>query len=672
MHTDKAKDLEIESLRHEIQFLKQEIEFLRTHAAPAEPVSEAEAVQTSNRELRLAVDCMDVPIVQAALSGEVLYGNRKFCREFHVDGGHISEMMIYDLFPSIGDREGFGRMVEKMRSNGGATSYHVSRVLPPQNIRETFKVNAFIANEPGAEEKIWFFAQDISDIARSRDEFYQLNTLFDAILSNIPVFLFVKDVENDLRYLYWNRAFVEHSKIPASKAIGHTDFEIFPVYEDAQKFRNDDIEVIRTGVPLDRQETYQAADGTTRIVQTLKTLVPRMGRGPLLVGVGWDVTNMQKIEQELVQERLRAEQSDRLKSLFLANMSHEIRTPLNAIVGFSQLLATCDNPEDKKLYSSIMEQNSEMLLNLINDILDISKIEAGTLEYNRTRHDLREVFTTELQTLKSRAKAGVPLVFDDNYPGQPLIINEDPRRITQVLTNYITNAMKFTAQGSIHFGYRLDPDCIVCYVRDTGVGIPAAKIATIFDRFVKLNKFEQGTGLGLSICQVIANAMGGRVWVESVEGQGSTFYFSIPYSLDCQYNQPLQPKAEDVTADKQIEKTGAKILVAEDVQSNFQLLRALIGKKHNLLWAKDGMEALKMWQDENPDLILMDVKMPELDGLEATRRIRATGSQVPIIALTAFAFPADQQKALDAGANEYLTKPLDRAALSAALSRLLP
>ena len=275
------------------------------------------------------------------------------------------------------------------------------------------------------------------------------------------------------------------------------------------------------------QETYLTADGEARIVQTLKALVPMEGREPLLIGISWDITDLQNIEQELIKARIKAEQSDRLKSAFLANMSHEIRTPLNAIVGFSQLLPDADTVEEKKLYSDIINQNSDILLQLINDILDLSKIEAGTFEYVKRPMNLGEACRTIYTTHKERVKEGVKLVFD-NGEGN-LLIEGDSNRITQVITNFITNACKFTDTGEIRFGFEKQGGDIRVYVKDTGIGIDPAEVNRIFDRFVKLNSFVQGTGLGLSICRMIIEKLGGEIGVDSKPGKGSTFYFTIPY-----------------------------------------------------------------------------------------------------------------------------------------------
>ena len=243
------------------------------------------------------------------------------------------------------------------------------------------------------------------------------------------------------------------------------------------------------------------------------------------------IDEREKINRELEAAKEKAEDSNRLKSAFLANMSHEIRTPLNAIVGFSNMLGISDDPEEKKEFVSIIEQNNDLLLQLIGDILDLSKIEAGTLEFVYSDFDLNDLMHTEESTMRMKMdNPDVELVFESGIPD--CCINSEKNRLTQVMTNFISNAIKFTRSGSIRFGYRHDeekPGFLYFYVTDTGSGIPAEKQAQVFERFVKLHNFVQGTGLGLSICQVIVEQLKGEIGVNSTEGKGSTFWFRIPY-----------------------------------------------------------------------------------------------------------------------------------------------
>lgn len=629
-------------------------------------ITERVTTQKQLEVFKSVLDKVSDSILAVAEDGTLVYANKQFIEEYGVTQ-ELGTQKIYDLRVSMADKEAWEQKLQMIRDHEGSLAYRAAYIPYGHTKERVHQVSTFLIRENN-QELTWFFTQDITDVIKKRDELRELNLLLDGILNNIPVYLFVKDPEDDFRYLYWNKAFADHSGIPASKAIGHTDYEIFPVHGDAEKFRQDDLELLQTHKRIDMQETYLSANGEARIVQTLKALVPMEGRKPLLIGISWDITNLQNIEQELIKARIKAEQSDRLKSAFLANMSHEIRTPLNAIVGFSQLLPSAETTEEKKLYSGIINQNSDILLQLINDILDLSKIEAGTLEYIKRPMNLGEVCRTIYTVHKERVKEGVTLVFDNEE--EDLLMEGDQNRIMQVITNFLTNASKFTYEGEIRFGFgRMDKDIRV-YVKDTGIGIEPEKVDHIFERFVKLNSFAQGTGLGLSICRMIIEKIGGEIGVTSELGKGSTFYFTIPYEETGEHGKffkesKVVSKGNTVNRVQQIKK----ILVAEDVESNFILLKNLIGREYTLLWAKDGVEAIEMYKQYQPDLILMDVKMPRMDGLEATHIIRSYSKEIPIIALTAYAFEADKELALEMGCNDFVTKPISERTLRKALDK---
>jgi PAS domain S-box-containing protein len=629
-------------------------------------ITERVTTQKQLEVFKSVLDKVSDSILAVAEDGTLVYANKQFIEEYGVTQ-ELGTQKIYDLRVSMADKEAWEQKLQMIRDHEGSLAYWAAYIPYGHTKERVHQVSTFLIRENN-QELTWFFTQDITDVIKKRDELRELNLLLDGILNNIPVYLCVKDPEDDFRYLYWNKAFADHSGIPASKAIGHTDYEIFPVHGDAEKFRKDDLELLQTHKRIDMQETYLSANGEARIVQTLKALVPMEGRKPLLIGISWDITNLQNIEQELIKARIKAEQSDRLKSAFLANMSHEIRTPLNAIVGFSQLLPSAETAEEKKLYSGIINQNSDILLQLINDILDLSKIEAGTLEYIKRPMNLGEVCRTIYTVHKERVKEGVTLVFDNEE--EDLLMEGDQNRIMQVITNFLTNASKFTYEGEIRFGFgRIDKDIRV-YVKDTGIGIEPEKVDHIFERFVKLNSFAQGTGLGLSICRMIIEKIGGEIGVTSELGKGSTFYFTIPYEETGEHGKffkesKVVSKGNTVNRVQQIKK----ILVAEDVESNFILLKNLIGREYTLLWAKDGVEAIEMYKQYQPDLILMDVKMPRMDGLEATHIIRSYSKEIPIIALTAYAFEADKELALEMGCNDFVTKPISERTLRKALDK---
>lgn len=629
-------------------------------------ITEGVATQRQLEVFKSVLDKVSDSILAVSEDGTLIYANKQFIEEYGVTQ-KMGTQKVYDLPVSMKTKEAWEKRLQEIRDNDGSFAYRAAYVRKGENKKRIHQVSTFLIHE-NDQDLIWFFTQDITDVIKKRDELRELNLLLDGILNNIPVYLFVKDPENELRYLYWNKAFADHSGIPAAKAIGHTDYEIFPSHEDAEKFLKDDLELLRTHKRIDMQETYLTATGEARIVQTLKALVPMEGREPLLIGISWDVTNLQNIEQELIKARIKAEQSDRLKSAFLANMSHEIRTPLNAIVGFSQLLPAAETVEEKKLYSDIINQNSDILLQLINDILDISKIEAGTLEYVKRPMNLGEACRTIYTIHKERVKEGVTLIFDNGE--EDLLIEGDPNRIMQVITNFITNAGKFTYTGEIRFGFERMEQKIRVYVKDTGIGIEPEKVDHIFDRFVKLNSFAQGTGLGLSICRMIIEKIGGEIGVTSELGKGSTFYFTIPCEEVGEPGKLFKVtksgyESNQVNQSQQVKK----ILVAEDVESNFILLKNLIGKEYTLLWAKDGFEAVEMYKQYQPDLILMDIKMPRMDGFEATHIIRSYSKEIPIIALTAYAFDTDKELALEAGCNDFVTKPVSEKILRRVLDK---
>ena len=354
-----------------------------------------------------------------------------------------------------------------------------------------------------------------------RSEIVRLNSLMNDILNNIPVYLFVKDTGNDFRYLYWNKAFAEHSGISVQRAVGSTDADIFPDKKDAEHFREDDLKVMKLG-RIEYLENYTTMSGEVRTVTTMKTVVPSGGQHPYIIGVSWDVTEIKKTEKELIAARIKAEEADRMKSSFLANMSHEIRTPLNAIVGFSKLIIEADNECEKRQYADIVEHNSTVLLNLFNDILDLSALEAGSLELSYHPVRLKDICLQLYELHVKSVKPEVRLVLDE--VDSQLCIQGDWERISQVLVNLITNAIKFTSVGEIHFGFQKKADMVQFYMSDTGKGIPAERVATIFQRFGKIDDFVQGTGLGLTICRMLVEKMGGRIWVRSKQGEGTVFY----------------------------------------------------------------------------------------------------------------------------------------------------
>lgn len=378
-----------------------------------------------------------------------------------------------------------------------------------------------------------------------------------------------------------------------------------------------------------------------------------------------DITRLKKVQEELEAARRVAEVAGEQKTAFLANMSHEIRTPLNAIVGFAGLLSNASESE-RNSYVEIIKGNTNMLLQLVNDILDMSKIEAGTLEFiysdtdvNQIMRELEGIFRLRLE----EADSPVRIVFEPCLP--VCFIHTEKNRVSQVLSNFLSNAFKYTKEGSITLGYKVREDDIYFYVQDTGAGIPAGKVDKVFERFMKLDAKKQGTGLGLSISRTIIKKLGGEIGVFSEYGKGSTFWFTLPVKpFDF---LPLQQRTEDVSETVEFNETeydaGAvrrTILIAEDMDDNYLLYKIYLEKHYDLIRATNGEEAVSKYLECNPVIILMDIGMPVVDGYQATDAIRQLSSDIPIVAVTAFAYDEDRRKVMSRGFNGYLSKPLNK------------
>lgn len=627
-------------------------------------ITDAEAAKHESEMLKYALNNVEEEIYACDLDGRMEYANEPF-RRHHGLTDDVARHMVYEFWSYHGSKAQWEDRLRKIRTEGGTHKYTL-RVKDEQGAIVAWDIASYIIHDRFKQREIvWFFCRDVTLRLEHESKVKEMNSILDCILNNIPVYLFVKDPGNEFRYLYWNRTFAEFSQIPASKALGHTDFEIFPSPKDAEKFRRDDLELLRTGEQASFEEEYVTATGETRIVTTTKALVPVENRLPLVIGIAWDITDQKKAEMEIVEARIRAEESDKLKSAFLANMSHEIRTPLNAIVGFSKLMGTAETAEEKEQYAEIIDTNSELLLQLINDILDISKIEAGTLEFKFREMNLNELCRSEYEVHKTRVKPGVELVFEERCRDVEIVC--DQNRLAQVITNLLNNASKFTERGEIRFGFDVRDGRVEFFVQDTGPGIPREKVKSIFDRFVKLNEFASGTGLGLAISKMIVEHLDGTIGAESEVGEGTRFWFSIPVD-HCE----RLSEAEECTANGDCGRSDKwTLLVAEDSDVNYKLAEALLCRRFDLIRAHTGVEAVELFERRRPDAVLMDVRMPLMDGFEATRRIRQLSSVVPVIAMSAYSFGNELDTARAAGCNDFLTKPLSQHALYKTLNACL-
>ncbi|MCD4698301.1 MAG: response regulator [Bacteroidales bacterium] len=381
-------------------------------------------------------------------------------------------------------------------------------------------------------------------------------------------------------------------------------------------------------------------------------------------GIIRDITERKKVEQELISALEKATESDRLKSAFLINVSHEIRTPLNGILGFMELLKTTKfTNEEFQEYIINIEKSSARILNTFNDLIEISKVEANQMDVSVSEINVNEQIEYLYMSFRPEAEqTGLQISYKNSLAVEEAVLKTDQEKFKTILTNLLKNAIKFTNDGSIEFGYEKKGNHLEFFVKDTGIGFSKSKQEAIFKPFVqadqRLSKAYEGAGLGLSICKAYVKMLGGEIRVESEEGVGSQFYFTIPYSTP---EKEIISGADVLSAIKPGDKTKKmKILIADDeeaVRNYLAIILKITGKE--ILYAATGIEAVELCQ-KNPDieLALMDIRMPEMDGIEATRQIRKFNKNVIIIAQTAYTLAYDREKALDAGCDDYITKPI--------------
>lgn len=420
---------------------------------------------------------------------------------------------------------------------------------------------------------------------------------------------------------------------------------------------------------------HKLRDGSVRDVEIYSSLIKAFGK-EAMHSIVHDVTEKVKMEQELIASKEKAEENDRLKTAFLHNISHEIRTPLNAIVGFSAFLNQPSlSKEKRKEFTDIINLSSEQLLSIITDIITVATLEAGQERIHKKEIDINHTMASVYEQFCIKSLyPNITIQYHSDIPDHAAQVVTDGVKVIQILTNLVGNALKYTREGRVDFGCAIKNNELYFRIEDTGIGIPKHLHSKIFDRFWQVDSTVTrefgGTGLGLSISKAYVELMGGRIWLDSEPGKGSVFHFTVPY-------EPVIKSKNTGKADtnNNYDKSLSKkvILIAEDETNNFLLIREYLSEPvFTIIHVENGLDAVNICKNRKDiDVILMDVKMPVMDGIEATRQIKIMKPEIPVIAVTAYAYDIDKKRLIDSGFDEYLPKPLKRESLLKMINRFI-
>lgn len=495
--------------------------------------------------------------------------------------------------------------------------------------------------------------------------------LFKQAVDSSSVVITITDVNGKI--IYANPYFFKTTGYLYDEVIGSNP-RILKSGHQSQEFYKDMWDTILSGKVWIGEILNKKKNGELYWVKAvISPIFDSKGTVTNFVAVKENITGSKQLMEDLLKAKEKAEESDKLKTAFLANMSHEIRTPMNGILGFAELLKEPGlTIDEQQKYIRIIERSGVRMLNIINNIVDISKIEAGLMDIKIQESDINEQIDYIYTFFKPEVEAkGMHLLHKEGLPKNEASILTDREKLFAILTNLVKNAIKYSENGFIEFGYvssggsNEQPDLLTFYVKDTGIGIHKDKIDIIFDRFRQVsegsNRNYEGVGLGLSITKAYVEMLGGKIWVESEEGLGSCFYFTLPYKTNTEiYAGKQKRKSSSVKNDGK--SVNLKILIAEDDETAESLLSiSLQPFSSSMLVAHTGAEAVELCRNHpDIDMILMDIRMPGMNGYEATEEIRKFNQQVIIIAQTAYGLSSDRKNSIDAGCNEHISKPISK------------
>ena len=618
-------------------------------------------IKESEEQIKIiskGIDTSPASIVITDVSGDIQFVNPKFVEVTGytaeealgenpriLKSGYHNAKFYNEMWIAISNGDSWRGEIQNKRKNGEI--YWEYAIISP------------ILNDDG---KITHYIAIKEDVTKRKDierKLLKNQKHFRTLYDTAPDGIFELDEEGVITNC--NVEFANSVKLKKSQLIGRKAANFI---KNKELFKRLFDQLIKRGF-VESEIIQENGDKTTTVVwRKVTAIYDKDDNFTGAIAYNREITDIKEVENQLIEAKEKAEEADNLKTAFLSNMSHEIRTPLNAIVGFTELLSKKEiNNTDKEKYSNYIKHNSTLLLNLINDIVDVSKIEANQIKISKEPVEIESIFIELHQMFLEENTISSDVDFNLKISNENIVLNTDEFRLRQIISNLISNAIKFTDSGEISFGYYVEKDKLIIFVKDTGEGINNEFVSKIFKRFFKLGTLTNnkgGTGLGLSIVKSLTELLDGEAEVESEKYVGTEFRIIFPY--DENLSASIEEKNDDDYNISSFDWGNKTVLIAEDDEFNFIVLEEYLKASNiNIIHAKDGIEAIELFKDNKDkiDLILMDVQMPRLDGYSSSKEILKIDKDAKIISQTAFAMSNERNKSLEVGCIDYITKPID-------------
>ena len=639
------------------------VSFARVAAATIQRRHYEEKLKESEEQYRLLIQNQGEGVGVVDLNETFVLVNPAAEEMFGVGKGGLLHRNLLDFIDN--EHKAIVERETNQRSKAEKSTYEID-IIRPSGERRTILITAtpqFSKN--GKLSGTFGVFRDITERKKMEQKIIESEAYYRTLIDISPDGIIVTNIEGNV--VYASKKAYEIFGVPSGENVIGTSIVKGLAPENQQAVMQNVINNLKGKViPETREIKLQKFDGTIFWGELSSSPLSDLSGNPIaLMIICRDITDRKLAESELIRSKEKAEESDRLKTAFLHNISHEIRTPMNAIIGFSALLNEPElDKESQNSYTEIITQSSNHLLSIVSDIIEISNIEAGILKLNVKKTNLNGLLRNiHTQFMGKATEKNLEFSINTCLKDSESQIWTDESKLTQVLSSLVNNAVKFTARGNISLGCSMKERFIEFYVRDTGIGISDDQFEKIFDRFYQVEstiaRQYEGTGLGLSIAKAYVELLGGSIWLTSEPGNGSTFFFTIPYN-EAEISVRNEPKViEKGFARRYDNKT---VLIAEDEENNYRLVVELLsGLNLTIIHAENGREAVDKCSAGNEiDLVLMDIKMPVMDGYEATSILKKLKPSLPIIAQTAFAFESDKEKVFKAGCDDYISKPIKK------------